>query len=65
MKRIRIIATKDTKGFFPVKAGGIIKEINSENVTKIVADSKHIKLYYANGLHEYYHADGARLEVER
>ena len=46
MKRIKIIATKDTEGFFPVKAGGIIKEINGENVTKIKADSKNIIIFF-------------------
>lgn len=63
MKRIRIIATRDIDGFFPHKIGDVIKEINGKNVTNIEADSKHIKLYYANGLHEVYHADRVRLEV--
>lgn len=65
MKRIKIIATRDIDGFFSHKTGDVIKEINGKNVTKIVADSKHIELYYSNGLLEYYHADKVRLEVER
>ena len=65
MKRIRIIATRDTEGLFPHKTGDVIKEINGKNVTKIMADSEHIELYYSNGLLEYYHADKVRLEVER
>ena len=65
MKSIKIIATKDTEGFFPVKAGGIIKEINGENVTKIKADSKNIIIFFGNGLLEVYHADRVRLEADR
>jgi hypothetical protein len=66
MKKITIIAAKDIEGFFPMKAGEVIRSIDGlENVTKIEADSKNISIYYKNGLHEVYITEYVRLEVEQ
>ena len=65
MKTIRIIAAKDTEGFFPKKAGEAIKTIDGTNVTKIEVDARNISIYFENGLHEVYFTDAVRMEVER
>ena len=64
MKSIKIIATRDTDGFFRQKAGKVIAERNGENVTKIEVDKTHIKISYANGLSDFYFIDDIRMEVE-
>ena len=64
MKSIKIIATRDTDGFFHQKAGEVIVERNGENVTKIEVDKAHIKISYANGLSDFYFIDDIRMEVE-
>ena len=64
MKSIKIIATRDTEGFFHQKAGEVIAERNGENVTKIEVDKTHIKISYANGLSDFYFIDDVRMEVE-
>lgn len=48
------------------KKGEVIKEINPDNVTRIVADGEtgDVKLYYRNGLHEVYNANMVRVEID-
>ena len=64
MKSIKIIATKDISGFFPKKAGEVVKKINGENVTKIEVEKGLIRIGFANGLHEVYLTDEIKMEVE-
>ena len=63
MTSIKIIATRDTEGLFPRRTGEVIKEVNTEKVAEINANSKSIRIRYKNGLLEIYRTDAARLEV--
>ena len=41
-----------------------IKVINGDNVKRIEADKTHIKIYYQNGLHEYYLIEAVNVEID-
>lgn len=62
--KITIIATKDIAGLFPIKAGEQIKVIDGDNVKRIEADKKNIKIYFKNGLFEYYHTERVKIEMK-